>query len=67
LKLSKNFISETKLDTEDIHKCDLQHAQHLAAVKKIVDENPDLPFSMIQDILIGIKEFKAGKFSRYVI
>jgi hypothetical protein len=22
---------------------------------------------MIQDILIGIKEFKAGKFSRYVI
>ncbi len=65
IKLSTNFTTETKPYAEAMHRSVPKQIEYWARIGKIVEENPDLPFSMIQDILIGIEEVKVGKYSKY--
>jgi len=37
-----------------------------AKIKKIAQENPDLTYALIKDILIAQQEAKAGKLRKYV-
>ena len=37
----------------------------MAKIGKIVEENPDLTYSMVKDILIGLEELEQGETSEY--
>ncbi len=65
IKLSSSFICETRPYADAMHRSIPKQIEYWARIGKIVEENPDLPFSMIQDILIGIEEVKAGKYTEY--
>ena len=65
IKLSSSFISETRPYADAMHRSIPKQIEYWARIGKIVEENPDLPFSMIQDILISIEEVKAGKYAEY--
>ena len=40
--------------------------EYWAIIGEIAEDNPDLPFSFIQNILIGLEEVKNGEISSYV-
>ncbi len=65
IKLSSSFICETRPYADAMHRSIPKQIEYWARIGKIVEENPDLPFSVIQDILIGIEEVKAGKYTEY--
>ncbi|NDH80350.1 MAG: hypothetical protein EBY70_09000 [Burkholderiaceae bacterium] len=65
IKLSSSFICETRPYADAMHRSIPKQIEYWARIGKIVEENPDLPFSMIQDILISIEEVKAGKYAEY--
>ncbi len=39
--------------------------EHWARIGKCAEENPDLTFSLIKDILIGLAELEQGESSEY--
>ncbi|MDA3790598.1 MAG: hypothetical protein PF503_19155 [Desulfobacula sp.] len=39
--------------------------EHWANIGKCAEENPDLTYSMIKDILIGLAELEQGESSEY--
>ena len=39
--------------------------EYWAKIGKIAIENPDLPYSFIQGVLLGIEEMDAGEVSEY--
>lgn len=43
-----------------------QQVEHWAKIGRIAESNPDLPYHVIQDILIGIAQAEAGEIQDYV-
>lgn len=39
--------------------------EHWAQIGKISEENPDMPYSLIKELLLGLKELESGDFSEY--
>ncbi|MBU4320212.1 MAG: ParD-like family protein [Nitrospinae bacterium] len=39
--------------------------EHWARIGKCAEENPDLPYNLIKEILIGIEELEQGAKSEY--
>lgn len=42
-----------------------EQIEHWALIGKLVEENPDLPFSFIRDLKTGLEDIKAGKVAEY--
>ncbi len=40
--------------------------EYWAKIGEIAEDNPDLPFSLIQNILIGLEQVKEGEVTRYI-
>ena len=39
--------------------------EHWVKIGKCAEENPDLTYELIKEILLGIEEFEQGEFSEY--
>ena len=39
--------------------------EYWARLGKMAEDNPDMPFSLIRDILIGIEELESGQKNEY--
>jgi len=39
--------------------------EHWAQIGKISEENPDMPYSLIKELLMGLQELASGDFSEY--
>jgi hypothetical protein len=39
--------------------------EHWAQIGKITEENPDMPYSLIKELLLGLNELGSGEFSEY--
>jgi hypothetical protein len=40
--------------------------EYWAKIGKIAEENPDMPYNLIKDILLGKQEIESGEFSEYL-
>ncbi|MDF2867056.1 MAG: hypothetical protein K0S11_526 [Gammaproteobacteria bacterium] len=39
--------------------------EHWAKIGRIVEDNPDLPYNLIKDILLGLEDVKSGNYEEY--
>jgi hypothetical protein len=39
--------------------------EHWARIGKCAEENPDLPYNLIKEILVGLEELEQGESSEY--
>jgi len=65
IKLSDLLIEEAKPYALAMHRSVPKQIEYWARLGKVAEENLDLPISMLQDILIGIEEVKAGNLTPY--
>ena len=56
VKLSDEFVAEAKLFGKIHHRSLPKQIEYWSHMGKIAEENPDLPFSVIKDILIAREE-----------
>ena len=56
VKLSEELVAEAKRYGNAYHRSLPKQVEYWARIGKIAEENPDLPFSMIKDILIAKAE-----------
>jgi hypothetical protein len=62
VKLSDNLVDQAKLYARVQHRSVPKQIEHWSLIGKIAEENPDLPFAMIRDILIADQEEPVGEY-----
>lgn len=62
VKLSELLVDQAKHHALIEHRSVPKQIEYWSQMGKIAEENPDLPFSMIRDILIADKEESVGEY-----
>ncbi len=63
VKLSESLVEQAKRHGQVQHRSVPKQIEYWSRIGRIAEENPDLPFSMIRDILIADQEEAVGEYS----
>ncbi len=66
VKISDELAQKAKIRSKIEKRSFAGQIEYWAFIGEIVEENPDLPFSFIKDILIGREQAKNGYLTPYV-
>ena len=62
VKLSESLVAEAKRYAQTQHRSLPKQIEYWSQIGKSAEENPDLPFTMIRDILIADQEESTGEY-----
>lgn len=65
VRISEELVNEAKKFSRIDHRSLTGQIEHWARMGKCAEENPDLTFSLIKEILIGVEELEQGEKSEY--
>ena len=65
VRISEELVNEAKKISKIDHRSLTGQIEHWARIGKCAEENPDLTYDLIKEILIGIAELKQGEKSEY--
>jgi hypothetical protein len=65
VRVSDKLIRDARLHGKVDNRSATGQIEHWAKIGKIVEENPDLTYSMVKEILIGLEELEQGETSEY--
>lgn len=65
VRVSENLMREARLISAVDNRSVTGQIEHWARVGKCAEENPDLTYGLIKDILIGLEELNQGESSEY--
>lgn len=63
VKLSETLVDQARRYASIEHRSVPKQIEYWSQIGKIAEENPDLPFSMIREILIADQEEAVGEYS----
>ena len=66
VKISDDLVAKAKIKSKVFKRSVAGQIEYWAKIGQIVEDNPDLPLPLIQDILIGKEQIKAGQGTPYV-
>jgi hypothetical protein len=66
VKISDDLVAKAKVQSKVFKRSTAGQIEYWAKIGQIVEENPDLPLPLIQDILIGKEQIKSGMGTPYV-
>lgn len=62
VKLSENLVDQARRTAQIQHRSVPKQIEYWSQIGKIAEENPDLPFAMIRDILMADQEEPIGEY-----
>ena len=62
VKLSESLVEQAKRHASVEHRSLPKQIEYWSKIGKIAEENPDLPFSVIREILIADQEEASGEY-----
>jgi len=65
VRVSEHLVREAKIFSKIDKRSVTGQIEHWARIGKCAEENPDLTYSLIKEILIGLTELEAGESSEY--
>ena len=65
VRVSDELASEARKFSKVEHRSLTGQIEHWAKIGKCAEENPDLTYDLIKEILIGIEELDRGEKSEY--
>ena len=65
VKISDDLVAKAKVKSKVFKRSVAGQIEYWAKIGQIIEDNPDLPFPMIQDILIGKEQIKSGQGTPY--
>ncbi|QXP85668.1 ParD-like family protein [Methylococcus sp. Mc7] len=63
VKLSERLVEQARRHAHVEHRSVPKQIEHWSMIGKTAEENPDLPFALIRDILIADQEESAGEYT----
>ncbi|NQU63862.1 MAG: hypothetical protein HQ517_06210 [SAR324 cluster bacterium] len=65
IRISEKLVLEAKKYSRIDHRSITGQVEHWARIGKCAEENPDLTYNYIKELLIGIEELEQGEKSEY--
>ena len=65
VRVSDELMKEARLVSAVDNRSVTGQIEHWAKIGKCAEENPELTYSLLKDILIGIEELDQGECSEY--
>ena len=65
IRVSEALVKEARISSRVDQRSITGQIEHWAKIGKIVEENPDLTYSMVKDMLIGLEELEQGETTEY--
>ena len=65
VRISEELVNDAKKFSRIDHRSLTGQIEYWARMGKCAEENPDLTFALIKDILRGVEELKQGEKSEY--
>jgi len=65
VRVSDDLVSEARKYSKVDHRSITGQIEHWARIGKCAEENPDLTYDLIKEILIGIEELDRGEKTEY--
>ena len=66
VKISDELVAKAKVKSKVFKRSVAGQIEYWAKIGQIVEDNPDLPLPLIQDILIAKEQIKSGQGTPYV-
>ena len=66
VRLDDDFVVEVKAHADVMSRSVPKQIEHWAKIGRIAEDNPDLPFSFISEILLAKSEMDNGRMKKYV-
>ena len=66
VRVSNNLVREARLISAVDNRSVTGQIEHWARIGKCSEENPELTYGLIKEILIGVEELKQGESTEYV-
>jgi hypothetical protein len=65
VRVSDNLVKEAKKISRVENRSITGQIEHWAKIGKCAEENPDLTYGLIKEIMLGIEELEQGESSEY--
>ncbi len=65
VRVSDDLVNDARKYSKIDHRSLTGQIEHWAIIGKCAEENPDLTYDLIKEILIGIEELDRGEKSEY--
>jgi hypothetical protein len=65
VKLSDETITKAKIASQALGRSVAGQIEHWVKIGRLIEDNPDLTYEMIKDILIAYQEVRVGKVELY--
>jgi len=65
VRVSKELVREAKIFSRIDKRSITGQIEHWARIGKCAEENPDLTYSLIKEILVGLIEIEEGETTEY--
>ena len=66
VRISEDLVKKARSRSRALNRSVAGQIEYWAKIGEIAEDNPDIPFSFIQDILIGLEQVKEGEVVPYV-
>ncbi|MDF7648544.1 MULTISPECIES: ParD-like family protein [Pantoea] len=66
IRLDDDFVEDVRTHAEAMSRSVPKQIEHWAKIGRIAEDNPDLTFSFINEILLAKAEMDNGKVKKYV-
>lgn len=65
VRISENLLADARKHSKVEHRSITGQIEHWARIGKCAEENPDLTYGLIKEMLIGIQELDQGEKTEY--
>lgn len=65
VKISENLVTKASMRAKVMSRSTAGQIEYWANIGQIAEDNPDLPYSFIRDILISMQEYDANQLEEY--
>ena len=66
VKISDELFEKAKVQSKVFNRSIAGQIEYWAKIGQMLEENPDMPLSFLQDILIGREQVRSGQGTPYV-
>jgi hypothetical protein len=65
VRISDNLVKDAKIISKVEKRSVTGQIEHWAQIGKLAEKNPEMPYKLVKEILIGIEEIESGEVSEY--
>lgn len=67
VRISESLLKDARKYSKIDHRSLTGQIEHWATIGKCAEENPDLTYDLIKDILVGVEELTHGEKEEYTL